>query len=121
MDLDAAIEQAENRPAAYVLMGATGEYLYKGACRDLKERLKDHRAGRCSKTKNRRPLALVHFEYCDTYSDALKREKWLKSGQGRKWLADDLAGGQRGQTVPPKADPPPAGNLLATPDACPPL
>ena len=84
--LDGAIEEARELPAAYVLKAANGDYLYKGACRDLKERLKDHRSGRSSRTKNRRPLSLVHSEYCETYSDALKREKYYKSGFGRTWL-----------------------------------
>ena len=86
IDLDTAIDQVEDKPAAYVLLGADGAYLYKGACRNLKERLKDHRAGRSSRTKNRRPLTLVHYEYCETYSEALKREKYYKSRFGRTWL-----------------------------------
>ena len=81
-----AIERAEEQPAAYVLRAYQGGYLYKGACRNLKERLKDHRAARCSRTKNRRPLTLIYHEYCDSYYDALKKEKFIKSGQGRLWL-----------------------------------
>ena len=90
MDLPTAIDQLHAQPAAYVLVGSDGAYLYKGACRNLHERLKDHKAGRCSRTKNRRPLSVLHYKYCQTYSDALKREKFLKSGQGRKWLRAKL-------------------------------
>jgi len=42
MDLDVAIAALEHRPGAYVLLGSDGKYLYKGACRDLCERLKDY-------------------------------------------------------------------------------
>ena len=84
--LDDAIASAEARPAAYVLLGSDGKYLYKGACRDLRERFKDHRAGRVTSTKSRRPLSLFHHEYFDSYSEALAREKYLKSGFGRIWL-----------------------------------
>ena len=53
--------------------------------------MKDHRAGRVSRTKNRLPLMLVYYEYCDSYNDALEREKYFKSGQGRAWLKRKLA------------------------------
>ena len=84
--LTEAIDAVNAIPAAYVLLGSDGKYLYKGSCRNLRERLKDHQAGRCSRTKNRRPLALVHYEYFDTYSEALAREKYLKTRFGRTWL-----------------------------------
>ncbi len=91
MDLTKAIEAAKSEPAAYVLQGSDGAYLYKGACRNLVARLKKHRVGGNSRTKNRRPLALVHFEHFQSYSDALKREKYLKSKFGRIWLKRLLA------------------------------
>ena len=90
MDIDTAIQTVDPRPAAYVLLGSDGKYLYKGACRNLVERMKHHRAGLASRTKNRRPLTLVHFEYCATYSDALRKERYLKSGHGRAWLTRKL-------------------------------
>ena len=90
MDFGHAIEEAKEAPAAYVLLGSDGKYLYKGACRNLKERLKDHHAGRCSRTKNRRPLTLFHHEYVDAYPEALKREKYFKSRYGRTWLKRQL-------------------------------
>jgi putative endonuclease len=86
LDLDTAIADVEPQCAAYVLLAADGAYLYKGSCRNLCERLKDHRAGRASHTKNRRPLRLVHFEYFASYSEALAREKYFKTGTGRDWL-----------------------------------
>ncbi len=86
MDLETAIEGVRHSPAAYVLESANGTYLYKGACRDLVERRKDHRAGRVAHTKNRRPLRLVHVEYATDYTAARQRENWLKTGVGRAWL-----------------------------------
>ena len=76
----------ESRPAAYVLQSASADYLYKGSCRDLAKRMKDHSAGRVKHTKNRRPLTLLHYEYCEDYTQARQRENWLKSGVGRHWL-----------------------------------
>ena len=91
MNLDDAIRQARPEPAAYVLASAAADYLYKGACRDLAKRLADHRAGRVTHTKNRRPLVLVHVEYCAAYAQALHRERFLKSGAGRHWLKGRMA------------------------------
>ena len=76
----------EHRPAAYVLLGCDGAYLYKGSSRDLVERMHDHVAGRSLRTRSRRPLRLVHFEYCDDVTSAQKKERYLKSGHGRAWL-----------------------------------
>ncbi|NNJ70396.1 MAG: GIY-YIG nuclease family protein [Kiritimatiellales bacterium] len=76
----------EHRPAAYVLLSSDGTYRYKGCCRDLVERMKQHHAGKVSRTKNRRPLKLLHSEYFDSYTDARKRELYFKSGAGREWL-----------------------------------
>ena len=84
--LDEAIRSVRGCPATYVLEGSDGKYLYKGACRDLKARLIDHQEGRASRTKSRRPLTLVYVKYCDSYHDALKHERYLKSGHGRAWL-----------------------------------
>ncbi|MEI6148224.1 MAG: GIY-YIG nuclease family protein, partial [bacterium] len=97
-ELDHAIECTEARPAVYVLMQITGGPLYKGSCRDLVERLKDHRAGRVSRTKNQRPLALVHHEYFGTFTEARQKENFLKSGQGREWLKQHLARVAKWQT-----------------------
>ena len=93
MDLDVAIAGAETRPAAYVLSGSRPNYLYKGSCRDLKKRIKDHRAGRVSRTKNIRPLQLVYFEYCADYTQARQRETFFKTGAGREFIAEQRADG----------------------------
>ena len=86
-ELDDAIAAAEHRPAAYVLRPVGGSYLYKGACRDLHARLKDHRAGRVKHTKHKRPLMLAYHEYCASFTEARQRENYLKSGVGRDFLA----------------------------------
>ena len=101
MELSRAIIAVNETAAAYVLANEGRDYLYKGATRNLKERLKDHMAGRVSRTKHKRPLLLVYAEYCRIYSEALKRERYLKSGPGRIWLKQRI---QSGQTVPPLAD-----------------
>ena len=73
-------------PGVYVLLGKNGMH-YTGAARNLRERLRDHQAGRGKRTKNQRPLYLVYHESISNYSAALERETFLKSGKGREWLA----------------------------------
>ena len=88
-NIDIAIKQMEPRPAAYVLFCHNGKF-YTGSCRNLVERLKDHRAGRVSRTKNARPLLLAYHDYFENYSDALRREHYLKSGSGRNLIKELL-------------------------------
>ena len=90
LPLAQAIAVVEPKPAAYVVAPESMDYLYKGSARNLQERLKDHRAGRVSRTKNRRPLLLVFVQYFESYSDARERELFLKSGTGRDWLREQL-------------------------------
>ena len=86
MDLDDAIATLEQRPGVYVLQAADQSFLYKGSCRVLPERLRDHRAGRVSRTKNHRPLTLVYCEYASDFTAARQRENYLKTGAGREFL-----------------------------------
>ena len=88
MDLTAAIAGAQ--PAPYVIGPADYSYLYKGSARNLQERLRDHLAGRVSRTKNRRPLHLLYHRYCETYPLARQHEMYLKTGHGRAWLKTQL-------------------------------
>ena len=92
MSLEAAISEALPRPAAYVVGPPDGAYLYKGSARNLKERLRDHQAGRVGRTKNKRPLKLFYNEYCENFTAARQRGGFLKSGEGRAWLKDQLQG-----------------------------
>ena len=73
-------------PAAYVLLGKNN-IRYTGAARNFQERMRDHHAGRASRTKHQRPLSLIYYEALASYADALVRERFLKSGQGRAFLA----------------------------------
>ena len=91
MELSLAIAEARTSPAAYVIGPKGLSYLYKGSARDLKQRLKDHAAGRVSRTRNRRPLHLHLARYFEAYVEARQFENYLKSGAGRDWLRTQLA------------------------------
>ena len=78
-------------PAAYVISGDDGAYLYKGSTRDMQARWAQHHAGRVSRTRARRPLKLVYVEYFQSYTEARKRELFLKSGMGRQLIKARVA------------------------------
>jgi putative endonuclease len=70
----------------YVLKSKKDDKLYVGWTIDLKHRLKFHHEGKVEATKHRIPLELVYYEACLNEDKAIKREKYLKSGFGRKFL-----------------------------------
>ena len=90
MSLEKAIDEAPEQPAAYAVKGTGEQWLYKGSCRNLKKRLKDHRAGRVSRTKNRRPLSLAWYKIFGSYAEARRKEIYLKTGKGREWLKGQI-------------------------------
>ena len=84
-------DDLQSAAGVYALLGSGGKYMYKGSAHDLRKRVNDHIQGRVTRTRNRRPLILIHVEYLANYAEARRRENWLKSGQGRKWLKQRYA------------------------------
>ena len=73
----------------YVLMNENGES-YKGMTSNLERRLKEHNSGKTRSTKNHK-WKLVYKEELPDRLMARKREKYLKSAAGRKYLQKILA------------------------------
>ena len=70
----------------YVIL-CEGNSLYIGQTNNLQARWEQHHQGKgASWTKTHAPIKIVHFEELDTLREAVKREKDLKTGFGRKWL-----------------------------------
>ncbi|MBS3771624.1 MAG: GIY-YIG nuclease family protein [Bacteroidales bacterium] len=74
----------------YVLFSSKDKRLYTGYTGNLKERLAKHNKGNVPSTRNRRPLKLIYFEGCLNQQDATRREKYLKSGNGKIYLKNRL-------------------------------
>lgn len=71
----------------YVLGSLKDRKLYIGSTRQaIEERLRRHNKGDVKSTKNRRPFVLIYRQYSDDYTNARKRELYLKSGSGREHL-----------------------------------
>ncbi|OGG36757.1 hypothetical protein A2110_00935 [Candidatus Jorgensenbacteria bacterium GWA1_54_12] len=60
--------------------------VYKGSTGNLKRRMEEHNAGKVESTRNFRPLTLIGYEGYALKSDAERREKFLKTTEGRRLL-----------------------------------
>jgi putative endonuclease len=75
----------------YVLLSEKDNQFYTGYTSDLNNRLMLHNNGKVESTKNRRPLKLIYWEGCLNQQDATRREKYLKSGNGKIYLRNRLS------------------------------
>ncbi|MDO9548054.1 MAG: type ISP restriction/modification enzyme, partial [Candidatus Marinimicrobia bacterium] len=62
------------------------ESFYIGQTDNIRRRFAEHTHGEVSWTKSRLPVEIILLEQFDSREKALKREKNLKTGFGRKWL-----------------------------------
>jgi len=74
----------------YVIKSQRDKQLYTGFTGDLENRLREHNSGRVPSTKRRCPFDLLYYEACLNEKDALAREKYLKSGMGKRYLRNRL-------------------------------
>lgn len=70
----------------YCLESEKYEELYFGFTNDLKRRLKEHNQGLNFSTKRYLPWKLIYYEVCLNELDARRRERYLKTSQGRRML-----------------------------------
>ena len=72
--------------SVYVLQSTSTGKLYIGQSANLDRRIKEHTDGLARYTRGRGPWKVVLLEEYHTRAEAMRREKALKSGQGRAWL-----------------------------------
>jgi putative endonuclease len=70
----------------YVLRSLLDGEFYTGYTNDLRRRLVEHKSGQVRSTKARLPVELVYYEACQSQADATKREKYLKTAWGKRYL-----------------------------------
>ena len=75
----------------YILLMANGQQ-YTGLTSDLRRRKDEHDLGKVVSTKHRRPLRLIHYEAYALASDAARREKFLKTTEGKRLLRQQIRG-----------------------------
>lgn len=74
----------------YILFSHKDGKLYIGYTEDIENRFALHTNGRVISTKNRRPLELIYYEAYRNQTDAKKREVFLKSGSGHKFINNQM-------------------------------
>jgi putative endonuclease len=74
----------------YVLRSEKDGEFYTGYSNDLRRRLTEHCAGRNFSTRYRLSVKLMYYEVCGNLRDAQAREKYLKSGMGKRYIKNRL-------------------------------
>lgn len=70
----------------YVLESVKDGKKYTGFTSDLRKRIEEHNNGASFSTKCRRPFKLIYYEACLLKEDAKRREHYLKTTQGHRFL-----------------------------------
>ena len=76
---------------AYVIRSLKFSFVYKGHCENPIERLKQHNSGMTESIRAYVPFELVYMEEFTTREEAIKREKYLKSAAGRRFLKSKMS------------------------------
>jgi putative endonuclease len=63
---------------------------YTGSTGDLRKRFLEHNDGKVLSTRKRMPFELIYYEACLNEQDARAREKYLKSGMGKRYLKNRM-------------------------------
>jgi putative endonuclease len=74
----------------YVLRSERDSGFYIGFSTNLRARLRQHQEGESFATSHRGPWKLIYYEAYLNQEDALGRERYLKSGSGRRFLRAQL-------------------------------
>jgi len=75
---------------AYLLQSIKDGRFYTGFTSDLRKRFNQHNNDESTYTKGRGPFKLIYYEACLDLKDARQREKYLKSGRGKRFIHERL-------------------------------
>ena len=64
--------------------------IYTGRSDDLKHRIKEHIRGKVCSTRSKLPVTLLFYEAYINKRDAVNRELYLKTGDGRRIIRKQL-------------------------------
>ncbi len=74
----------------YLLRSEKSGNWYTGVTKDLRKRFNQHNSGKSRYTKNRGKYEMIYCEACKNLDDAKAREKYLKTGMGKRYLKNRL-------------------------------
>jgi len=73
----------------YILL-LNNKQLYTGYTENLRRRMAEHKTGHVEFTSRRLPVNLIHYEAYLLKSDAQRREKYLKTTEGKRFLKQQI-------------------------------
>lgn len=74
----------------YLLQSKKTKLWYTGCTDDLRKRFKQHNKNLVNSTKGQGTFILIYYEACMNRDDAFARERYLKSGMGKRYLKNRL-------------------------------
>ncbi|MBI2613246.1 MAG: GIY-YIG nuclease family protein [Candidatus Levybacteria bacterium] len=74
----------------YILQSLKSNKWYTGYTNELRKRFNQHQENKSTYTKGRGPFNLIYYETSLREEDAIARERYLKSGMGKRYLKNRL-------------------------------
>jgi len=74
----------------YIIQSEKDGRLYKGMTQNLENRIREHNRGKTKTTKHFKPWKLLYYEEFPDRIQARAREKYFKSGGGRRFIYKHL-------------------------------
>ena len=74
----------------YLIQSLKDSKWYTGITDNLRKRFNEHNSGKVLSTKGRGPFRIIYYEACLNKKDAIARERFLKSGMGKRYLKNRL-------------------------------
>jgi putative endonuclease len=87
---DMASNGMNNMQYVYVLQSKKDGKWYTGCTEDVRKRFNEHNKGQVLSTKGRGPFEIIYVEGSLNSGDAFAREKYLKTGMGKRYLKNRL-------------------------------
>ena len=79
-----------DRYYVYVVYSEKANRFYVGQTQNLEQRINQHNFRRKRYTSNKGDWKLLYFEEFETRGEAMKREKFFKTGKGREFWKSKL-------------------------------
>lgn len=74
----------------YVIQSQKDQRFYTGFTKDLRKRFSEHNNKKVYSTKGRGPFVMVYYEACLNEQDARMRERYIKTGTGKRYIKNRL-------------------------------
>ena len=84
----------------YVIESLADQTWYTGMAKNATNRLHEHNAGKNRFTKGHRPWKTIYTDEHPDWNQARRREKYLKSAAGKKWLRNYLKSDRDTSSLP---------------------